>query len=136
MDVGKKVIACDKCSAEFLIESVHIQECRLEIRGEKLLLKYFICPACNKIYKVFLVNEQKYQEMVDDLLLTKEAIRRLQGKGDIYTLYRLQKTASDIKRKIQSHVSSNNTKYDGTFTFAASKNNQKEIIYLPRDKRG
>lgn len=130
-DVGEKVIVCDKCSAEFLMKSVQIQECSVEIGGEKLLLNYFTCPECNEIYKVLLVEEQKYRELVDDLLSTEKRIRRWKGKTNVQMLDQLQKMALRKKNRIQSYVKQMNTKYGGTFTFKASENNQKEIVYLP-----
>lgn len=131
MDVGKKVIVCDKCSAEFLMKSVQIQECSVEIGGEKLLLDYFTCPECNQIYKVLLVEEQKYRELVDDLLSIKKRIRKWKGKGSVQMLKQLQNMAQIKEDRIQSYVEQMNIKYGGTFTFKASENNQKEIVYLP-----
>lgn len=130
-NVGEKVIVCDKCSAEFLTKSVQIQECSVEIGGEKLLLDYFTCPECNQIYKVLLVEEQKYRELVDDLLSTEKRIRKWKGKGSVQMLEQLQKMALRKKNRVQSYVKAMNTKYSGTFTFKASENNQKEIVYLP-----
>lgn len=130
-DFGEKTIVCDKCSAEFLMKSVTIEKCSVEIGGEKLLLEYFVCPKCNEIYKVLLVEEQKYNELVEDLQSTMKRMRRQQGKGNVYLLDQLQKMALRKKAKIQSYVKAMNAKYRGTFTFKASENNQKEIVYLP-----
>jgi len=131
MDFGEKIIVCDECSAEFLVKSVKIEECSVEIGGERLLLDYFTCPKCNQIYKVLLVEEQKYRELVDDLLSTEKRIRRLKGKGNKQMLARLQNMALTKKKRIQSYVGVMNEKYSRTFTFMASENNQKEITYLP-----
>lgn len=131
MDVGKKVIVCDKCSAEFLMKSVQIQECSVEIGGEKLLLDYFTCPECNQIYKVLLVEEQKYRELVDNVLSIEKRIRKWKSKGNVQMLEQLQNMALTKKKRIRSYVEAMNTKYGGTFTFKASENNRKEIVYLP-----
>lgn len=131
MDFGEKIIVCDECSAEFLVKSVKIEECSVEIGGERLLLDYFTCPKCNQIYKVLLVDEQKYRELVDDLLSTEKRIRKLKGKGNEQMLARLQNMALTKKKRIQNYVGAMNEKYSGTFTFMASENNQKEITYLP-----
>lgn len=129
MDFGEKVIVCDKCSAKFFVKSAKIEECSVEIEGNRLLLNYFTCPECNQIYRVLLVEEQKYRELVDDLLSIKNRIRRLKGKGNVQMLDKLQKMALIKKNRIQSYVSNMNHKYGGTFTFVASGNNQKEIKY-------
>lgn len=130
-NMGEKIIVCDKCSAEFLVKSVTINECSVEIGGVELLLKYFTCPKCNEIYKVLLVEEQRYKELVDDLMSVEKRMRRLKGKGNVYLLDQLQKMALIKKARIQRYVQSMNAKYGGTFTFKASENNQKEIVYLP-----
>lgn len=131
MDIDEKVIVCDKCGAEFFIKSVTIEECSVEICGDKLLLDYFVCPKCNQIYKVLLVEEQRYRELVDDLTQTIKRIRRYKGKGNVQMLNQLQKMAFRKQGRIQSYVEMMDNKYIGTFTFVASENNQKEIIYLP-----
>lgn len=128
-NIGEGVIVCDKCSAVFLIKSVKIEECSVRIEGKQLLLDYFVCPECNQIYKVFLVEEQKYRKLVDDLLSIEKRIQKCNGSRNVYLLTRLQNMALVKKNKIQSYVNNMNQKYDGTFTFV-SKNNQKEIVYL------
>lgn len=129
--IGDAMLLCDKCSAEFLVESVQIQECSVEIGGERLLLNYFTCPECNQIYKVLLVEESAYRELVDDLTSMEKRIRRRYGKRNAMLALKLQSMALIKKDRIQSYVERMNTKYSGTFTFKASENNQKEIIYLP-----
>lgn len=129
MNIGEKVIVCDKCSAEFFVKSVKIEKCSVEMNGKTLFLNYFVCPKCNQIYKVLLVEEQKYYELINDLLLIEKRMQKLNGKLNVQMLERLQKIAQIKKDKIKSYVNKMNHKYDGTFTFATSKNNQKEIIY-------
>lgn len=131
IDIGEKVIVCDMCSTEFFMKSVAIEECSVEIGGDRLLLNYFSCPECNEIYKVLLVEEQKYRELVDDLLSTEKRIRKWKGKVNVQMLDQLQKMALRKKSRIRSYIEAMNAKYGGTFTFKSSENNQKEIVYLP-----
>lgn len=127
------VMVCDKCNAEFPTMSVSINECSVEIGGKTLLLTYFACPKCKSIYKVLLVKEDVYRRLLDDFLLVKKRIRKLQGKGNQELLERLQSMATVKSNKIKAYVAKMNKQYPGTFTFVASENNQKEvgIIYLP-----
>lgn len=126
------IITCDKCNTDFLVSSVKIEERSVEINGTVLLLNYFTCPSCKAVYRVLLVDEVHYRELVDDLVSTKKRIRRLQGKGNAFQLGSLQKMAARKAERIQQYVQSMNKKYPGTFTLLASKNNQQdEIKYLP-----
>lgn len=133
MDSGEKVIVCDKCKHEFLIGSVGIKECSVEIGGKKLLLDYFMCPECKKIYKVLFVDGDEYRALVDDLLATEKRIRKLHGKGNEQLLDRLQGMALRKKERIQNYVKKMNAQYPGTFTWLASENNQQDgtITYRP-----
>lgn len=126
------IITCDKCNTDFLVSSVKIEERSVEINGTVLLLNYFTCPSCKIVYRVLLVDEVHYRELVDDLVSTKKRIRRLQGKGNAFQLGSLQKMAARKAERIQQYVQSMNKKYPGTFTLLASENNQQdEIKYLP-----
>lgn len=126
------IITCDKCNTDFLVSSVKIEERSVEIGGTVLLLNYFTCPSCKTVYRVLLVDEAHYRELVDDLVSTKKRIRRLQGKGNAFQLGSLQKMAARKAERIQQYVQSMNKKYPGTFTLLASENNQQdEIKYLP-----
>lgn len=129
--ISSCIVVCDKCSAEFLVESVNIEECHVVVDGNVFFLKYFMCPECGQVYKVFFVEEKKYNEMAEDLRLTEKRMRRLKGKENYMLLDRLQKMAMVKKNKIRRYVEFMNEKYRGTFTFASSENNQKEIVYVP-----
>lgn len=128
-DVGEKIIVCDECSAEFLMTSVKIEECSVRVGDKELLLDYFVCPKCNKIYKVLFVEEQRYRELIDDLLETEKRIRKLKGRGNVQLLSTLQRMALTKKQRVQTYVNGMNNKYPGTFTFSSV--NKEEIIYLP-----
>lgn len=128
-DVPNKTIVCDNCSAEFLMKSVKIEECSVRVGNKIMLLDYFTCPECNSIYKVLFVEEQKYRELVDDLLKTEKRIRKLKGQGNLQLLDTLQKMAYTKQQRLQAYVSGINERYPGTFTF--SSENKEEILYLP-----
>ena len=128
---GKKVIVCDKCGTKFLVKSVNINECSVEIGSEMLLLKYFTCPKCNEIYRVLFVNEQEYKMLVNDLMLAEKRIHKQEGNGNVYLFDQLQKMALRKKVRLQNYVKGMNKRYQGTFTFVTSENNDEEIRYLP-----
>lgn len=127
----EKVIICDKCMSEFLVESVKIDKCSVEIDGKMFLLNYFTCPKCNSIYRVLLVEEQKFNELLEDVMIIKNRIRKCKGNGNVRLHKQLQNMSVKKKNRICRYVESVNSKYSGAFTFKSSENNKKEIIYLP-----
>lgn len=134
MNFGEKIIVCDKCGAEFLVKSVTIKECSVEIGGNTLMLRYFVCPKCDEIYKVLLVEKRRYHELVEDLRSVEMRMPKFQGQKNrqgVRMLDKLQKMAMKKKARLQAYVQGMNKKYTGTFTFVTSENNQKEIQYLP-----
>lgn len=134
-EIHNKIIVCDKCKKEFEYGSIQIKETSVEIAGDVLLLDYFTCPFCSAVYKVLLVEETKYRELVDDLISVKERIRRQQGKSNLMLAIKLQKMASIKQERIKTYVNNISKKYPGSFVMLATENNQQgeQIMYLPRE---
>lgn len=126
------LIECDECGHNFLAESVSIEECSVEISGKIFLLRYFACSKCNKIYKIILVEEQKYHELVNDMLTARNRVLAWQGKKNKQVLKNLQNIFQKKEDNLRRYIKAMDAKYKGTFTFKSSENNQKEIVYLPR----
>lgn len=126
------VIVCDECKHEFLAQTVKINEVKVDCNGQQLLLVYFSCPKCNKIYRVCLKDDE-YEKLRADLEQTKKRIRRNSGRNDLEFQRTLQTMVLRKAERLQKHVKALDNKFNGTFTFSASENNEKEqqIIYLP-----
>lgn len=134
MTAPEKIVCCDKCKKEFTYQSIQIKETSVEIAGDVLLLDYFICPYCNSVYKVLFVEESKYRELVEDLMLMEKRIRRQKGKGNPMLTEKLQKMALVKKNRIEDYVNGISKKYPGSFAVATENNQQGEhIAYLPRE---
>lgn len=137
MDNGDKVIVCDQCKHEFLIGSVGIKECSVEIEGKELLLDYFMCPSCKTVYKVLFVEEQEYRRLVDDLVSTQHRIQKMYGKQktmqNVQLIKNLQSMANRKSERLKKYVEGMNAKYSGSFTYIATENNNEDgtIIYRP-----
>lgn len=135
MGADNMVIECDQCKKEFLIQSVEIKETSVEIEGKSLLLDYFVCPHCRAVYKVLLVEEAKYRELVDDLMAMEKRIRRRYGKKNVMLAQKLQSMALVKQNRIKAYVESVSKKYPGSFVVLATENNQQreQVKYLPRE---
>lgn len=131
----EKIVACDKCKKEFAYQSIQIKETSVEIEGDVLLLDYFTCPFCNSAYKVLLVEESKYRELVDDLMSMEKRIRCQHRKSNPMLVEKLQKMALIKQNRIKAYVESVSRKYPGSFIVLATENNQQgeHIMYLPRE---
>lgn len=124
--MGKKVIVCDKCKHEFLIDAVSIKEKNVKINNNKITLVYFECPKCNTIYKICL-KDFKYNELAEDLSKAKKKIRKLSGKCTISMMNGLILAANTKQNRLANHVKELDKQYPGVFTY--SPKNKKEIIY-------
>lgn len=124
-----KIIVCDECKSEFFLKSVEIKESAIEIGGQELLVSYFKCPHCDKLYRIT-VKDDTYFTFVEDLENTKKRIRRAKGKGNLYLQNQLVSMVYRKQEKLQNHVARLNAKYSGTFT-EVSENGATTIKYLP-----
>lgn len=125
----EKIIVCDECNNEFFLKSIEIKESAIEIGGQELLLVYFKCPQCGKLYRVTL-KDNEYYALVEDLENTKKRIRRAKVKGNMYLQNQLVSMVYRKRERLQSYVARLNAKYSGTFT-EMSENGITTIKYLP-----
>jgi len=127
--------ACDNAGC-FCTFEVNLKTISMNIDGEKLELTYFVCPYCNKLYKVVLKNK-KILNIESKLKRYKKKSSSAFGKDDslssIYT-----KLATRKLEELRQEYDAVDHQFTGTFTFAASTNNGKEklkhfgkVIYVP-----
>lgn len=132
--MNEKVIKtkCDECEHEFLLNSADIKEQIVELNKTPVMLVYFTCPKCNKIYRVS-IQDKRYYELKEDLEKTKKRIRRNHGSNNVEMARMLNSMVVKKHERLAAYVKKVNETFNGTFTFVASENNQEEksIIYLP-----
>lgn len=128
--MSQRIVKCDECKHEFVLESVKIQEAQVKCENELLQLSFFTCPKCNKIYRV-LLKDTRYEELKVDLEKTKGRIRRNHGSNNVEFARTLNNMVNKKAERLKHHVDRLMAKHNGTFTFVASENNSKEIQYLP-----
>lgn len=125
----EKIIVCDECNNEFFLRSMEIKESAIEIGGQELLLVYFKCPQCGKLYRVTLKDDECYA-LAEDLESTKKRIRRAKRRGNLYLQNQLVPMAYRKQERLQNYVARLNAKYSGTFT-EVPENGATTIKYLP-----
>lgn len=130
--VNCQKIYCDDCKQEFFVNSVNIDETAITLNGQALTLVYFVCPRCNKIYRILLKDKQ-YDELKEDLEKTKARIRKQCGSGNEELARTLNSMVVKKHERLKNHLNALDRKYPGTFTFVTSENNNegKIIKYLP-----
>lgn len=125
-------VFCNECKHEFSMNTVNIQEANIYLGGQDLVLVYFACPKCNKIYRIALKDE-RYEELKEDLERTKKRIRKNYGSRNDELASALNSMVRAKLARLRNHVEKLNSTYPGTFTFVASENNHEDniITYLP-----
>lgn len=127
---GNGIMYCDKCKKDFPHKSTPIEKTTVDVEGDVLLLYYFTCPHCNAVYRVLLVEETRYRELVDDLTATQRRIYTQQGKGKPMLMHKLQNMDSKKQKRIENYASRISQKYPGSFVLA-TKNDQHNVVYIP-----
>lgn len=127
-----KIVVCDECNHEFLMNAINIDETPIILGNQELILEYFTCPKCNKIYRITL-KDKRYEELRLDLENTKARIRKNSGRKDEEFARVLNVMVLKKLERLRSHTDLLNKKFPGTFTFVVSENNNKDKIikYLP-----
>lgn len=128
----RKIIVCDKCSHEFFLDSVKINEAKVDCNGNQLRLAYFTCPKCNQIYRV-LLKDARYEELVQDLENCKSKMRKAYKFHNASFAQTLSEMATTKKDRLKNYSAKLQEQYPGTFTYMASENNHEDlkIVYLP-----
>lgn len=138
-------IICDACKHEFYLNAVKIQESIVKLNNVPVVLIYFTCPKCNKIYRVSIQDKHFYELAADINKIEKwirkscdniqrnhisnsEEVKRMQEHIELLNSMVLKK-----KQHLVKYEDAVNKKFSGTFTFVTSENNQEEkvIEYLP-----
>ena len=125
----KMLVKCDECENEFFLEAVGIKEDIVELNGIPVTLVYFVCPKCNKIYRVS-IQDKRYYEMKEDLEKTKKRIRRNNGNRNMGMADTLHSMVVKKHERLATYVNKVNKAFPGTFVFV-TENEQKIIKYLP-----
>lgn len=126
---NKKIIVCDECKYEFLLNAVNIQCADLEIKNQQLVLHFFICPKCKKVYKILLCDEH-YNELKEDFEAAKLRLQKSQAKGNKELVRTLEPMIRKKFERLKNHENKLNKTFNGTFV-VASENNNTIIKYLP-----
>lgn len=118
---------CDECEHEFVLNSADIKEQIVTLNNTPVMLVYFTCPKCNKIYRVS-IQDARYYDLKEDLEKAKKRIRRNYGNSNVALHQSLSNMVAKKHERLKAHVDKVNKMFPGTFTFAASVNNPKEQI--------
>lgn len=123
-------VFCDDCKHEFSMDSVDIQTTIVKLGGHSLDLSYFVCPKCNKIYRVSLKDE-RCKELSEDIKRIKKRVRKIYGSGNYELANRLDVMRRQKALRFKNYIDKLNKKFSGTFVFEVSESGEKIIKYLP-----
>lgn len=132
----KDNIYCDKCAKKSFVWSINIDQSSVEVDGHELMVQYFMCPNCGAFYRILIVEENKYRDMVDDLKKIQKRIKKVSRSNPILAT-KLQGAETIKQNRIKSYVKMMDSKYpiDHFTVFKNPEGDKFKIVYLPREAR-
>jgi predicted Rdx family selenoprotein len=91
-----KVTYCDECRKEWILTSNDIKQQKMSPKGEEIVLTYFVCPHCGKIYPICIDNVQTVQmksqiEAQVNKLAAFKSRNKIVSQSQLYRVAKLQK---------------------------------------------
>lgn len=131
MSVQGQVVYCNECKHEFAISAVGIQVSPVIIGGRALELVYFVCPKCNKVYRITL-RDERCNELQADIESTIRRMRKSHGGKNIKLASSLDDMVQRKRLRLREYMERLNGKYTGTFILAVPEDGEGTTInYLP-----
>lgn len=129
----KLKIKCDNCEHKFFLDAEGINDTDIIIDGQEYELQYFVCPKCDKLYRV-LLKDSNYYNLVEELADAKTRIRRSWGKLGQQMQQVLNEVAMKKQARLKAYSIKLNQKFSGVFEFTTPETGERHIIY--REKHG
>lgn len=119
-----KVLECDECKKEFLLESVNIETLHITDKSKGLYFeyKYFLCPKCGQPYTVCIDDELSLlQEKI--YMAQREKVVRKKNRGRLKEsdVEKLSKKRKQLLRRRDMLLK----EYSKVFTEIAKQNSDK-----------
>lgn len=108
-----KEIECDDCKQVWLLQYTDVKEEWLEAKGKQILVTYFTCPRCGKVY-VICIDDSLSLRVKNLLGVNLKRINKLQSKGKNPTEKQLVKVEKQRKELIKLRTLLKQ-QYDGLF---------------------
>lgn len=114
-NLGSVKVTCTKCQGTFGLSSVDVVEEEVQLCDEpkKLILTFYTCPECGKVYTV-LVDDEKTLKLKAEYIQSIQSINYLKrvgkkvSKNMIDRMYQLQGRLKAARDDLNSH-------YNGSF---------------------
>lgn len=119
-----KEVQCDECGYVWKkLKHIKHKEQSIEINNRQVVLHYFMCPKCKKVYVEF-VEGPRYKRFVSRLDKARNKLWKATSEDEakIILLEVLK-----YQQELEKYVSSYNKMFSGTFIV----NNQNDVNYLP-----
>ena len=131
MSMQDRVVYCNECKHEFAISAVGIQVSPVTIGGRALELVYFVCPKCNKVYRITL-RDERCNELQADIESTMRRMRKSHGGKNIKLASSLDAMVQRKRLRLRAYMERLNGQYTGTFVLDVPEDGKGTTInYLP-----
>lgn len=111
---SQRPVKCDKCNKGFFLRSEDIKEANIEIKGQKLVISFFVCPRCNAVYKI-LIKDSMLISLMNDFQLTQQRAARLLSKGEEDKARDMQVRASKKHHRAKAYSEKLSKMFTGEF---------------------
>jgi uncharacterized protein YbaR (Trm112 family) len=110
---GINITVCDECKGEFILTEDNIKTGHAEVNNVKLKLTYFICPHCNKLYRIS-IDTDKTQQLKDTYLSLVQMIQERAKIGKLPTQSQLDRVNKQ-KKLLDKEYQRLDSIYSGVF---------------------
>lgn len=109
---------CDSCGFEWKSKKTKIRKKVFQLKGRQVVLHYFMCPRCKRVYRVF-IEGPKYKQYRLKVEKANDAIRIYIANNGISIndpkLENLYIQAEECKAVLEEYVENYNKMFSGTF---------------------
>lgn len=120
-----KEVQCDECGYVWKkAKKIKHKEQSFEFNNRQVVLHYFMCPRCKKVYRVF-IEGSKYKRFVNRLDKARQNLRKVTSEDEAKTIHQ---ELLKCQQELEEYVIRYNKMLSGTFTV----NERNNIVeYLP-----
>lgn len=108
------IVQCDACHYGFVIDESPLQEQPVYINNVRLVVTYFLCPRCRKVY-VVAIYDGWCLEFLEKYRKKMQLVTKYQKKSDIMGAY-WRGQASALAKQLQKRMQALQNHYTGLFT--------------------
>lgn len=115
--VDNKNVQCDECGYTWKkLKKVKLKQQVIEFNNRQVVLHYFLCPVCKKVYRIF-IEGPRYNRLEKRLKKSMQKLLRAKNEDELKIL---QQEVSQYQRELEEYVVRYDKMFSGTFAVNVS----------------